>query len=429
MSDITIYHNSRPLRGEITVPGDKSISHRAVILGSIAEGISVVAGLLESGDILSTVDAFRLMGITIDKTGSKYRIEGKGMHGLTAPVSEIDAGNSGTTARLLTGLLSGQDFNSVITGDKYLRKRPMKRVTEPLRLMGADITGEADGENLPLRINGRKLSGIEYTTPVASAQIKSALILAGMYADGKTKITEPQKTRDHTERMLSHFGVKIRVSGNSLEVERPEKLKSAELEIPSDISSAAFFIVAALITRGSELMIRNVGLNPQRTGIIEILRTMNADIKILNMREQCGEPVGDILAVHSRLKGTHIGGSLIPGAIDELPVIAVAACFAEGQTVISDAQELRVKETDRISAMTTELSGMGADIQELRDGMLIRGSETLSGARCRSWGDHRIAMSLAIAAGRAGGETVIEGAECVSISFPGFFTILDRLRS
>lgn len=398
------------------------------MIGSVAKGRSPVKGLLRSDDVFSTVNAFRNMGIEIVEHGADFIINGRGMDGLRCPVSDIDAGNSGTTARILAGLLSAQKFSSLITGDRYLRKRPMKRVVDPLRLMGADITGEDDGERLPLKIRGTNLNGISYRLPVASAQVKSSLIFAGLYATGTTVISEPEKSRDHTERMLNHFGAGLTIEGNTIEVSRPDQFGSRNLTIPSDISSAAFFIVGALINRGSEITITNIGVNPARTGVIDVLREMNADIEIINNRIQCGEPVGDILVRQSDLRGTEIGGDMVPRTIDELPVIAVAACFAEGETKITDAGELRVKETDRISAMSTELKKLGADITELPDGMVIRGTDYLRGTKCKSWGDHRIAMSLSIAATRAEGETEIEDSEVISISFPDFFLILEELR-
>lgn len=430
MSIHKIKGNKSALRGDITVPGDKSISHRAVMLGALAEGESRVKGLLRSADVFSTINAFRNMGIDISDENRDFIIRGKGLYGLEAPSDNIDAGNSGTTARILAGILSGQKFESVITGDKYLKKRPMKRVVEPLRLMGAEITGEDDGDRLPLRISGKSLRGISYDMPVASAQVKSSLIFAGLYASGTTVISEPEKSRDHTERMLRHFGVNLSVKNNTVTVTRPsQNFKAREIAVPSDISSASFFIVGAIINEGSEVLIKNVGINPARTGIIDILEGMNAEVEIINKRTQCGEPAGDIIARYSsNLKGTDINGELIPRAIDELPVIAVAACFADGETVIRDARELRVKETDRISAMTAELRKLGAKITELEDGMIIEGTGFLNGGICDSWGDHRIAMALSIAATRAEGQTEIHDSEVVSISFPDFYTILDTLK-
>jgi len=429
VAKITIIGKSGPLMGEIITPGDKSISHRAVILSSLAVGTSTINGFLKSEDTLSTLNAFINMGVEIHMTPEILEINGVGIHGLKKPFKTVDAGNSGTTARLLMGLLSGQEFISGLTGDKYLRKRPMRRVVDPLKLMGADITGENNADNLPLIINGRKLKSIKYRLPVASAQVKSAIILAGLFADGETEIIEPQKTRDHTERMLNHLGSHLRTDDKSIFVSPVEKLNPSNLNIPSDISSAAFFIVAALINKGSEIILKNVGLNTARTGILEILKRMGGSIEIQDKKIECGEDVGDLVVKSSDLKGIEINGEDIPRAIDELPIIAAAACFAEGRTVITDAKELRVKETDRIKAVVSEFSKLGADITELEDGMIINGSQQLKGNICDSWGDHRIAMSLAIAATLSSGETTINNSECVNISYPEFFDTLSVLRT
>lgn len=425
MSDFILKEKTRTFAGEITPPGDKSISHRTIILGSLARGKTRASGFLASQDTLATANAFRSMGVEVEVDAGEVEIEGKGLFGLKEPRKAIDAENSGTTARLLTGVLSAQSFRSTITGDDSLRRRPMSRVTVPLRSMGARISGE--GEVLPLHITGSELRGIDYVSPVASAQVKSAILLAGLYAAGGTSVTEPERTRDHTERMLRYFGVPVEVSGTRVSVSPGAEFPGADLEIPSDISSAAFFIVAALINPGSEIMVKNIGLNPLRTGVLDILREMGADISVENRRECCGEPVGDLIARHGALRAVRIDGESVSRAIDELPVISVAACFAEGETVISGAGELRVKETDRISAMTGELSKLGADISETPDGMIINGTEELLGARCESRGDHRVAMSLAVAATRARGETVIGDAGCVSISFPEFFPLFETL--
>jgi len=421
--------NSGPLRGESTPPGDKSVSHRSLIIGALASGTTEVSGFLNCEDTISTADAMRKLGAVIDINGSDVKITGKGLSGLSEPDDVIDAGNSGTTTRLLAGLLSAQGFFTAVTGDRYLRARPMKRVVDPLRLMGARITGREGGNKLPLAIEGGSLKGISYRLPVASAQVKSALLLAGMYADGETEVIEPEPTRDHTERMLRHFGVKLQKKGNSIKITRQKEFEARDISVPADLSSAAFFIVGALISPGSELLIRNVGINPLRTGVIDVLRNMGGNIDITNEREVSGEPVGDILVRASELRGTVIEGETIPKAIDELPVIAAAACFAGGETVIRDARELRVKETDRIKAMTAELLKLGARVTEFDDGMSIKGGAPLTGARCSSWGDHRIAMAVAIAAMRASGETEIDGAECVSVSYPGFFEVLSGIQT
>ncbi|MCY4263136.1 MAG: 3-phosphoshikimate 1-carboxyvinyltransferase [Candidatus Dadabacteria bacterium] len=425
MADFIVKGKNRAFSGEITPPGDKSVSHRAVILGSLARGKTRAGGFLASRDTLATVNAFQNMGVSVQARAGALEISGKGLFGLKPPRGTIDAENSGTTARLLSGLLSAQKFSCEITGDSSLQSRPMSRVTVPLRMMGALIS--AQEEKLPLRIKGSPLQGIDYRTPVASAQVKSALLLAGLYASGRTSVTEPERTRDHTERMLRYFGVPVETSGTRVSVSPGDSFAATELEIPSDISSAVFFIVAALINPGSEIMVRSVGLNVLRTGALDILGEMGADISIENRRECCGEPVGDVIARHRALRAVRIEGDSVSRAIDELPVFSVAECFADGETVISGAGDLRVKETDRISAMTGELSKLGADIRETEDGMVINGTGELRGARCASRGDHRVAMSLAVAATRAWGETVVEDTGCVSISFPEFFSLFEAL--
>ncbi len=428
MSRENIKGKTKPLTGELTPPGDKSVSHRSLMIGSLASGTTEVRGFLNCEDTISTANAMRKLGIDIEINGSDVKIAGKGLFGLREPEDVLDAGNSGTTTRLLTGLLSAQGFFTAVTGDKYLRARPMKRVVEPLRLMGAKITGREGGNKLPLGIEGGRLAGISYKLPVASAQVKSALLLAGLYAEGETEVVEPEATRDHTERMLSYFGVKLQKKGNGIRIKRQKEFAGRDISVPADLSSAAFFIVGALINPGSELLIRNVGVNPLRTGVIDVLRQMGGNIEVTNEREVSGEPVGDIVVKSSGLRAALIEGEMIPKAIDELPVIAAAACFAEGETIIRDASELRVKETDRIKAMTSELLKLGARVTEFEDGMSISGGTSLTGAKCSSWGDHRIAMAVAVAATRARGETEIDDPECVSISFPGFFETLGRLR-
>ncbi len=430
MSKKVVKGSTKPFKGEVTPPGDKSISHRSLMLGSLARGKTVVTGFLNCEDTISTANAMRAMGAGIDINGTDVTTTGNGLRGLKEPGDVIDAGNSGTTTRLFTGLLGAQDFFTVITGDKYLRARPMKRVTDPLRLMGARITGREGGNKLPLAIDGGGLKGISYRLPVASAQVKSALLLAGLYASGETEVIEPEPTRDHTERMLGYMGVSLQRNGESITITPREKdFEGRDISVPADISSAAFFMVAALINPGSEVLIRNVGVNPLRTGVIDILKDMGGDISLLDERDVSGEPVADILVKSSALKGVTIGGALIPRAIDELPVVAAAAAYAEGTTVIKDAAELRVKETDRIKAIATELGKMGAAVEEFEDGMSITGKERLSGAACESWGDHRIAMAVAVAASRAEGETEIDDAEAVAVSFPEFFEVLKGLRS
>jgi len=417
----TVIERKGGLKGEVTVPGDKSISHRAVIIGSLAKGKTRIIEPSRGDDNLRTLNAFRMMGIEVDEPKvDQLIINGRGLYGLTEPEDVIDAGNSGTTVRLLTGLLTGQRFFSVITGDRYLRKRPMKRVVEPLSSMGAKIWGRENGNFAPLAINGTRLNPIDYVSPIASAQVKSAILLAGLYADGVTKITEPSLSRDHTERMLRFFGANLKRKDNSVSIAGGSNLEGRELEIPGDISSAAFFIVAALIIPNSEVFLKRVGVNPSRTGILEVLKKMGANIQLLNEYETWGEPVADILVKTSRLKGTKIDGDLISKTIDELPILSLAASVAEGDTVIKDAKELRVKETDRIKAVASELKKFGAEVEEFDDGMRISGKDKLMGCNCQSFGDHRIAMSLIIAGLMASGKTVVEDTSCIGTSFPEF---------
>lgn len=416
------------IQGCVTVPGDKSISHRSIMLGALARGTTTITNFLRGEDNFSTMRAFRNMGVPIDDDGTTVRVQGVGLHGLQEPGDLLDCGNSGTTIRLMTGLLAGQQFFSVLTGDQYLRKRPMKRVSDPLRQMGAQIAGRAGGTLAPLAITGSRLSGITYESKIASAQVKSALMFAGLYAYGETRVTEPSRSRDHSERMFHFFGADIAVDATSVLVRSGRELQGQELVIPGDISSAAFFMVAALLVPGSELLIQNVGVNPTRTGVLDILQAMGGDIVLLNQREVSGEPVADLQVRSSRLKGIEIGGDLVPRAIDEFPAICVAAALAEGTTVIRDARELRVKETDRIAAMATNLRSIGSGlIEETDDGMTIQGIEQLKGGMVASFGDHRIAMSLAVAALSCSSEVAIDDVSCVATSFPGFFNLISRV--
>lgn len=417
------------LNGEITVPGDKSISHRSIMLGAIANGITTVRGFLRGEDNMSTMKAFRSMGVKIDDDGEIIKITGSGLHGLKEPDDVLDCGNSGTTIRLITGLLSGQSFFSVVTGDQYLRKRPMKRVVEPLSNMGAKISGRNGGTLAPLAINGGALSGIIYNSPVSSAQIKSSIMLAGLYADGETIVHEPTLSRDHSERMFRLFGASLNILTDGVAVRGGQELTAQEVTVPGDISSATFFIVAALITKGSELLIKNVGVNPSRTGAIDILQAMGGDITLVNAREVSGEPVADLLVRYSHLKGTSISGSVVPRAIDEFPVICIAAARAEGITMIRDAHELRVKETDRIKAISGNLKKLGIAVTETDDGMDITGSDQILGGTVDSSGDHRIAMSMSIAALVASSSITVTDIGCVATSFPTFFTLLEKVAS
>ncbi len=417
------------LRGKISVPGDKSISHRSIMFGALSEGVTRISGFLQGEDNYSTLKAFRAMGVAIeDLGGGNLQVDGVGLHGLTEPSDILDCGNSGTTMRLMTGLLSGQDFFSVLTGDQYLRKRPMRRVVAPLSLMGARIDGRDGGERAPLVIRGGNLHGIDYASPVASAQVKSAILLAGLYAEGQTTVREPHLSRDHSERMLRAFGADLASFSGGVTLTPGGRLTGREVIVPGDISSAAFFLVAGLITPNSELLIRNVGINPTRSGIIDILQAMGGQIELLEERDVCGEPVADLLVKSSDLHGIEIGGAVVSRAIDEFPVISVAAALAEGTTTIRDAHELRVKETDRIAAMVSELTKLGADVVAREDGMVINGVECLSGGKVTSHGDHRIAMSLAVAACRASAEIAIADTDCTETSFPGFWSLLQSVQ-
>lgn len=419
---------ARGLRGTIRMPGDKSISHRAVMLGALAEGTTRVFNFLRSEDCLATVRCFQELGIRVDESADMLSIQGRGLHGLKEPEDVLNAGNSGTTMRLLTGILAGQEFFTCLSGDASLRSRPMSRVVTPLTEMGAKIWGRAGGAFAPLAIRGGGLRPIDYRLPVASAQVKSALILAALFADGCSRISEPIATRDHTERMLSDFGVSVKKEGDTIFVHPGQKLMPRDIHVPGDISSAAFFIVAALITPESDLTVENVGINPGRTGILDALISMGAKIDIIPDASSGAEPTASVRVRSSRLKATEIGGAIIPRMIDEIPVFAVAAALAEGRTVIRDASELKVKESNRLFTTALELRRLGARVDETPDGLLIDGVKELRGTKCDSHGDHRIAMSMAVAGLAAKGATFIEGAEAISISFPGFTRVLNEAR-
>lgn len=421
------FSKSQSLKGEITVPGDKSISHRAVMFGALANGKTEISNFLTGADCLSTISCFRQMGISIAENNGTIVVDGKGLHGLTKPESLLYTGNSGTTTRLLSGILCGQAFESVINGDESIQKRPMKRIIEPLTAMNASITSLSGNGCTPLQINPSSLKGIHYNSPVASAQVKSSILLAGLYADGITSVTEPYLSRNHSELMLNYFGANVTVDGTTCSITPDPVLVGQKVNVPSDISSAAFFIAAALIVPGSELLIRNVGINPTRDGILKVCQQMGGNITLLNIDDKNGEKTADILVKHSTLKGIVLEGSLIPTLIDEIPIIAVLACFAEGRTIIKDAQELKVKESNRIDVMVTNLSSMGAEIEGTDDGMIIDGGKTLHGAVIDSHLDHRIAMSFAIASLACEGSTQILGSECVDISYPTFYEDLNRL--
>ena len=408
------------LHGELTVPGDKSISHRAVMFGSLAKGTTRITHFLEGADCLSTISCFRKMGIEIENSQGEILVHGKGLHGLSAPTGILDVGNSGTTTRLISGILAGQDFVSELTGDASIQSRPMKRIMTPLLSMGADITSIRGNNCVPLRIAGHPLKGIHYDSPVASAQVKSCVLLAGMYSDSITSVTEPVLSRNHTELMLNYFGAKVTSQGTTASIQPEPELYAREITVPGDISSAAYFIAAGLLMPGSEILLKNVGINPTRDGLLRVCKAMGADITALNVCTE-GEPTADLLVRSSTLHGTTVEGEIIPTLIDEIPMIAVMAAFAQGTTVIRDAQELKVKESDRIAVMAENLSLMGVDITPTEDGMIIHGGKPLHGAVIDSRLDHRIAMSFAVAGLLCDGPLSIKGGDCVNISYPEFY--------
>ncbi|MBI5101875.1 MAG: 3-phosphoshikimate 1-carboxyvinyltransferase [Nitrospirae bacterium] len=417
-------------KGDIVPPPDKSISHRAVIFSSLAEGRGVVSNFLRAKDTESTMNAFRSLGVDIVDEGERLIINGRGLYGLREPHDVIDCGNSGTTIRLISGVLSGSPFFSVLTGDESLRSRPMARVIKPLTMMGAAISARDENRYPPLAIKGGMLRPMTYEMPMASAQVKSSVLLAGLYAGGKTVIKEPARSRDHTERMLPAFGADLAVDGLTVSIKGGGRLTPVDVIVPGDFSSAAFFIVASLIVAQSEIYIRNVCMNPTRTGLLDVLRSMGAKIVVENSREVSGEPVSDLYCSgRCDLKAVDIGGDIVPSLIDEFPILCVAAALADGVTTIRGAEELRVKESDRISAIASELRKMGVVIEEFPDGLSIKGSEALIPAEVRSHGDHRIAMSMAVAGLAADGVTVVNGASAVDISFPGFFDLIRELSS
>ena len=414
------------LHGELTVPGDKSISHRAVMFGSLAKGTTKITHFLEGADCLSTISCFRKMGIDIENNSGEILVHGKGLHGLSAPVDILDVGNSGTTTRLISGILAGQNFVSELTGDDSIQSRPMKRIMTPLLSMGADIASIKGNNCVPLRIIGHPLKAIHYDSPVASAQVKSCVLLAGMYSDGITSVTEPVLSRNHTEIMLNYFGAQVTSEETTASIAPEPSLFAREITVPGDISSAAYFIAAGLLVPGSEILLKNVGINPTRDGLLRVCKDMGADITLLNVNME-GEPTAELLVRTSSLHGTTVGGEIIPTLIDEIPMIAVMAAFAEGTTVIKDAKELKVKESDRILVMAENLSRMGADITPTEDGMIIHGGKPLHGAEIDSYLDHRVAMSFAVAGLLCDGPLSIKGGDCVKISYPEFYEDLYRL--
>jgi 3-phosphoshikimate 1-carboxyvinyltransferase len=424
-----IIHPVQELYGTISVPGDKSISHRAVMFAAVAEGQSLVRNFLPGGDCCATLGVMRVLGVPIEEVDSTtLRIEGQGLGGLQEPAQPLDCINSGTTMRLIAGLLAGQEFFSVLNGSEQLTKRPMGRVVEPLRRMGASIHGRQGGRLAPLAIQGTLLQGVDYALPVASAQVKSAMLLAGLYGRGLTIVREPGPARDHTERMLAAMGAPIRVLGSVVTSERPKRpLRPLDFAVPGDISSAAFLLAAGLLVPRSRVVVAGVGINPTRTGLLDVLVEMGATLHLDTKRDEAGEPVADIVVEQSRLHGVDVGGALIPRIIDELPVLAVVATQAHGRTHVRDAAELRVKETDRIATVVSELRKMGAQIEERPDGFVVEGPTQLKSAPVWSHGDHRLAMALSVAALTASGPVLVEDVGCVSDSYPGFEVALGRL--
>ena len=423
---------TRGLKGEVTIPGDKSISHRSIMLGSIALGTTEITHFLEGADCLSTIDCFRKMGVEIERKPSSILVHGKGLRGLTAPASTLNVGNSGTTTRLISGILSGQNFATTLSGDDSLNSRPMKRIMTPLNTMGAHIRSLNDNGCAPLHIRPGALHGIHYQSPVASAQVKSAVLLAGLYADSPTSVTEPALSRNHTELMLQGFGAYVATDLHTdgtatAHVEPCKELYGQQICVPGDISSAAYFIAAALLVPGSELLVKNVGTNFTRAGFLKVCKAMGADIETVSQTIEGGESRADLLVRYSHLKGTVIEGDIIPTLIDEIPMIAIMAAFADGQTVIRDAAELKVKETNRIDTVTAGLKAMGADITPTDDGMIIEGTGHLNGAFIQSYLDHRIAMAFSVAGLASDGETQIVDSQCVDVSYPEFYATLNSI--
>lgn len=415
------------LRGEITIPGDKSISHRSVMFGSIAKGTTEIHNYLQGADCLSTISCFQKMGVRIENQNDVVLVHGNGLYGLKKPDGILDCGNSGTTTRIITGILAPQSFDVTLTGDESIQKRPMKRIVDPLTQMGANIKSIQGNGCAPLQITGRPLNGIHYQSSVASAQVKSAILLAGLYADGDTCVTEPYVSRNHTEIMLRYFGANVQTTGTTTVIKPASGLYGNKVNVPGDISSAAFFIAAGIMVPGSEILIKHVGINPTRDGILHVCKDMGADITLLNKHSKDGEPTADLFVRSCSLHGTVIEGAAIPTLIDELPIIAAMACLADGNTIIRDAAELKVKESNRLALMVQHLTAMGADIEETEDGMIIHGGKPLHGTVINSNQDHRIAMTFAVMGLCADGETEISEAECANISYPQFYHDLKSL--
>lgn len=428
MTGKTIEFRQPTLNGTITVPGDKSISHRSVMFGAIAQGTTTVEGFLLGEDCLSTIDCFRKLGVEITVDGTNVTVKSPGIDGWSEPKEVLYTGNSGTTTRLMLGILSGTGLHTVMTGDASIGKRPMRRVADPLRLMGAQIAGREQGQFTPLAIQGTKLQAIDYTMPVASAQVKSAILLAGLRAEGTTIVRESEVSRDHTERMLRQFGAKVDVVDGVVSFEGGQQLTGTHVNVPGDISSAAFFLVAGAITPNSNIVMKNVGVNETRAGIIEVFEKMGANMTVAIEDEAAAEPTATVTIETSALNGTTIEGNIIPRLIDEIPILALLATQANGTTVIKDAEELKVKETDRITAVVTELKKLGANIEATDDGMIIQGPTQLTGAALKSYGDHRIGMMAAVAALITDGAVELDDADCIAVSYPNFFEHLASLQ-
>jgi 3-phosphoshikimate 1-carboxyvinyltransferase len=422
-------YNTNPLHGELTIPGDKSISHRSVMFASLAKGTSHIKGFLPGADCLSTIHCFRQMGIEIYQEESIVTVTGQGMRGLKKPKSILDCGNSGTTTRLISGILAGQNFTSTLTGDESIQRRPMKRIILPLTQMGASIASLRDNGCAPLQITGRPLHGITYHSPVASAQVKSAILLAGLYAEGETSVIEPSVSRNHTEIMLKAFGADVSCHDTTASVHHTDELFASNIEVPGDISSAAYFIVAALMIPNSDIILHNVGINPTRDGLLRAIEMMGGKIEILSIKNEDTEAIADLRIKSQNLHGATFGGDIIPAMIDEIPALAALACFAEGETIIKDAEELKVKESNRIKVMVEELSKMGAQIEETEDGMIIHGKHPLHSAQIDSHKDHRIAMTFSILSRAIGKDLPIIDKDCVKISYPNFYEHLHSLSS
>ncbi|KUF33171.1 MULTISPECIES: 3-phosphoshikimate 1-carboxyvinyltransferase [Lysinibacillus] len=428
MSEKILQYNRPSLQGTLTIPGDKSVSHRSVMFGAIASGTTTVEGFLLGEDCLSTIDCFQKLGVQIEVEGTNVTIHSPGMDGWQEPTDVLYTGNSGTTTRLMLGILAGSSVHSVMTGDASIGKRPMRRVIDPLRQMGAHITGRADGQYTPLAIQGTKLQAINYKMPVASAQVKSAILLAGLRAEGTTIVREMEVSRDHTERMLRQFGAQVEVDNGVVSIEGGQSLSGTHVAVPGDISSAAFFLVAGAICEHSHVTLNNVGINPTRDGIVEVLEKMGATMTVTPNEDNQAEPTATIQMATSTLTGTTIEGDIIPRLIDEIPILALLATQAHGQTIIKDAEELKVKETDRITAVVTELKKLGAQIEATEDGMIINGPTPLKGASLRTYGDHRIGMMGAVAALISDGAVTLDDAQCIAVSYPSFFEHIEAVK-